>query len=196
MVVLKTFSSLISIDERAEALAVVKDLYLSSFPAEERRAWVEWQKLLLEVKVFELYLAFVEGEAQAVAFLTLWQLDEGLSYIEHFAVSPLLRSQGLGKACLRMLLQELSTAVVLECEEPNTLDAQRRIAFYQSLGFEIWTKSYAQPPYHLKLARNNKAKYEASFLPMYLLRYSNGQNPSLEQSIHSLYEKVYACNKV
>ena len=79
-------------------------------------------------------------------FINYWELD-GFVYIEHFAVSPELRGQGIGAGLmseLRRIVGEQS--LVLEAEPPHdSTIAARRIAFYQRLGFVLNEFDYLQP---------------------------------------------------
>lgn len=69
-------------------------------------------------------------------------------YAEHFAVAPELRGQGVGSELMRELIDYADgRALVLEAEPPQEGDiAERRIRFYERLGFFLNPHDYVQPP--------------------------------------------------
>ncbi|MBQ8171455.1 MAG: GNAT family N-acetyltransferase [Oscillospiraceae bacterium] len=79
-------------------------------------------------------------------FINYWELD-GFVYIEHFAVTPELRGQGIGAGLMSELRHIVGEqCLVLEAEPPSdSAIAARRIAFYQRLGFALNDFDYLQP---------------------------------------------------
>ena len=65
--------------------------------------------------------------------------------MEHFAVSPKYRNEGIGKSVLQQLLG-IEKKVCLEVEPPVTENAKRRIDFYRRNGFYLNEYPYIQPP--------------------------------------------------
>ena len=133
------------IDVSDSRLDVIRDIYSASFPVEEQRPW---ESLLVKVADGEisLYVAMADGAVAGMA--TAWHLD-GFRYIEHLAVDPRLRGHGLGADVVRRLLSADSLPVVLEVEPLGfSAMAQRRISFYERLGFTAHHGyCYVQPPY-------------------------------------------------
>lgn len=86
-----------------------------------------------------------EREGKILAFMGVWEFDE-FRFIEHFAVDPALRGQGIGGEMLRAYLSRDTRRVVLEVELPNTDFAVRRIGFYQRMGLTLSDFPYTQPP--------------------------------------------------
>ena len=81
------------------------------------------------------------------AVLTMWPMTDAL-FLEHFAVSPALRSQGLGGRILEELKKQTDCPLVLEAELPETDWARRRLGFYARHGWVIQEAlPYVQPPY-------------------------------------------------
>ena len=80
------------------------------------------------------------------AFITVWKFED-FAFIEHFAVNPFYRNQGLGSLILHEILNLLQCQICLEVELPKTDFAKRRIGFYERNGFFINHYPYAQPPY-------------------------------------------------
>ncbi len=130
----------------------VMELYLSSFPAEERRPLHHLSRLLADPREpVTLYRADIEGVF--AAFLTLWRLPSGVAYVEHFAVSHALRGQGIGSAVVARLPELTDGApAVLEVERPLTEEARRRIDFYRRGGLVLHDYDYLQPPYSKTLS--------------------------------------------
>lgn len=136
----------------------IKDLYLSSFPEEERREWGDIERRINEADpVFSFYV--LKHVSENIGFITLWRLP-GALYCEHFAIFRRFRGNGygaeaVGKA-IRLAREQSSTAdhaFILEVELPETSDdARRRIAFYERCGMIALDQfPYWQPPYRRDL---------------------------------------------
>lgn len=121
-------------------------IYVESFPPEERRPWNEIVRFagdcnhplnFYEIKVFGM----------GVGFITAWKLGEW-TYVEHFAIDPCRRGQGLGKIAIEKFCVKHSP-VVLEVEpDGSSKDAARRIKFYKLCGFIACEEyEYVQPSY-------------------------------------------------
>lgn len=121
-------------------------LYEKSFPEEERRDSREWHDYWLNRKEFSIW-AILTDENVFAGFISYWQFDEFV-YVEHFAISPTLRSNGIGgKALEHFISQYSSQPILLEVEEPCNDIAARRIAFYERHHFTLLSNPYLQPPY-------------------------------------------------
>ena len=84
-----------------------------------------------------------------VGFIGCWQFDD-YAYIEHLAIDPSLRSQGFGKKVLeRFMVQHPLT--ILEIDPLTTEIANRRLRFYQGLGFVENSYPHAHPSYHSEI---------------------------------------------
>ncbi len=117
-------------------------------------AFLEWERrtfarhaVLLGNPRYRLELV---REAGAVAgFVGYWLLDEGI-FIEHLAVDTRLRGRGVGHKAVLDILRH-GKPVVLEVEPPpsalETLAENRRIRFYERLGFVRQPYAYYQPAY-------------------------------------------------
>jgi hypothetical protein len=113
----------------------VYDLMVTSFPSSERRSY-EDQKALLEKHNYEIETNRNDN-GELLSFMAIWQLNTS-HFIEHLAVSPLSRVEGLGG--------KSEKPVLLEVEHPETEIAKKRIQFYERLGFHLNTHDYVQPP--------------------------------------------------
>jgi len=129
-----------------EDLAFVEDIYLASFPEEERRPWNDLSEGLLSGKI---HLEAVRGDdGNIVGFATVWRFPEFV-YIEHLAVDGKVRGLGVGGRLLDSIAEREAVPVVVEVEPASTgEDAVRRIAFYERHGFGGYPAfEYIQPPY-------------------------------------------------
>ena len=122
-----------------EAFALLEE----AFPDTEIRT-EEGQRALLSRPRYRLLLERAEGGPLA-AVLAVWEFPS-FRYVEHIAVSPAMRGQGLGARLLSAYLLEASSPVILEVEPPETETARRRIGFYRRLGFHLNGFPYFQPP--------------------------------------------------
>ncbi|GAA4303221.1 GNAT family N-acetyltransferase [Nibribacter koreensis] len=118
-------------------------LYEEAFPVEERRSKNQHVELLQQ-PAYAFKAVF--QEEVFVGLLGVWSFAE-FTFLEHFAVSSQLRGRGLGKAAMALLQQSSPVPIILEVESPTTPVAQRRVSFYQQLGFSLNPFPYQQPPY-------------------------------------------------
>ena len=102
-------------------------LYETAFPASERRS-LRQHAAALEHPAFScMHLADAGGFAGIMA---AWQW-QGMLFLEHLAISPERRGQGLGHQALALL----QGRVVLEIEPVADAVTERRLRFYQDCGF-------------------------------------------------------------
>ncbi len=120
------------------------DLYIESFPEDERRSIVKFRNLFENFDCFHV-LAFFEGDDEFVGFLTYWDCGT-FRYGEHFAILPEKRNGGRGAQCLKMAIDLMGKPMILEAEPPIDEMAKRRIGFYERNGFKLWKNLYYQQP--------------------------------------------------
>ncbi len=155
------------------------DTYVQSFPIDERRETENYRELLLPDIPFQLHT--IAYQSEYLGFLTSWQLDESTCYIEHFAIDPSKRSQGLGGEVLqRFSDMHKEQTIILEVEYPDTPQAIRRIDFYTRHGFTLWDTPYEQPPY----------RSTTSPLPLKLMTKGSANAPD-STLIETLHRTVY-----
>jgi predicted GNAT superfamily acetyltransferase len=118
-------------------------LYTSAFEADERREFSQIFTLTTR-NDFRFYV--LEDSQSPIAILALWNF-ETFCYIEHFAVDNNLRNGGRGTTIIQDIISKSQNPIVLEVELPMTPMAQRRIRFYERLGFVLLPFDYFQPPY-------------------------------------------------
>lgn len=160
-----------------------KNLYVDSFPEDERRDFDKLINLLKdESNVFSVKSVFIGREF--AGFLSYWEWKD-VRYIEHFAIEPSMRGGGVGKKVLMDFLQSASSPVILEVEPPYDDISKRRIDFYKRCGFCLHEDVfYEQPPY-------DASKNSLKLLLMTSNNFPIGQN---EEVILRIKSEVYNCN--
>ncbi len=155
---------------QGEEMEQLLKLYVEAFPPEERRPV---EQMPPDDRAFTFYAV---GD---VGLLTAWEFD-GYTYVEHFAVYPDKRGNGVGSQALAAL----SNPVILEVEPPESGEmARRRIAFYERNGFRLVDYDYMQPAY----------SPEFSAIPMKLM--IRGDLPcSVAEVVQTLLLRVYGCS--
>lgn len=149
----------------------------ASFPVSEIRPIEQiikaYHEGLLKIELLD--------ENRVKGFITYWDFQD-FFFIEHFAIDPAYRNQGLGQDFFAQLLQKYAQPFVLEVEPPFEDIQKRRVGFYQRLGFHLLPYPYLQPPY--------QAGYRP--LPMHLMSYPMALNqPDFELYRDRIYHEVY-----
>lgn len=130
----------------------LEEIYMTSFPADERREWALVERLADDPASPMTMLKITDSGGRAAGLLTIWRFD-GLSYIEHFAVDSSRRGSGLGSKVLSQVVKaEMPVPIVIEVEPPGDPAygpmAARRVDFYRRHGFTAFEDfDYVQPPY-------------------------------------------------
>ncbi|MBR1769994.1 MAG: GNAT family N-acetyltransferase [Bacteroidales bacterium] len=171
-----------SLQKEKLAFSVAEDLYISSFPKEERRS-LSSVYCLIEKEYFEFLPLF--SDTEFVGFITLWHFDEFI-YAEHFAVKSNQRNKGIGSSFIKCLTANEEKPIVLEVEKPLNETTVRRIEFYKRLGFKMYDNYYFQPPYN----------EDSEGLELKIMVFEKG-NTSLEfeKIKQTLYSEVYKVSK-
>jgi|WetSurMetagenome_2_1015567.scaffolds.fasta_scaffold123169_2 ribosomal protein S18 acetylase RimI-like enzyme len=113
-----------------------------AFPDNERRATTQ-QRLFADNHPLFFPLVLLEDQ-KPFGILSYWNFTSFI-YIEHFAILPECRRQGLGKRAIQAL--NFSQPIVIEVELPIDKTSKDRIRFYENLGFTLWESEYLQPAY-------------------------------------------------
>lgn len=124
-----------------EEFPFLYQLMQQSFPPSEFRTY-EGELSLFQYSNYQVLVAESDGIIQA--FIAEWLFDT-FQYVEHFAVNPKLRGKGFGSLVLRSYLSKTTLPVVIEVEAADTIEAKRRIAFYERLSFKLSDVEYTQP---------------------------------------------------
>lgn len=114
-----------------------------SFPEDEYRPYEE-QEALLKNPAYHIYT--INDNADIKAFVAIWEFDE-IIFIEHLAVNPEFRNEGLGSLILQELIKRLNKLICLEVELPEDEMKRRRIGFYERNGFYLNEYDYVQPAF-------------------------------------------------
>lgn len=112
-----------------------------SFPEDEYRTYEEQQALL---KNPAYYIYTLNDNADIKAFVAIWEFDE-IIFIEHLAVNPEFRNEGLGSLILQEMIKRINKLICLEVELPEDEMKRRRIGFYERNGFHFNEYEYIQP---------------------------------------------------
>ena len=151
-----------------------------SFPPEEHRT-KEDQRALFSDPAYRVVGLRDSVTQRVIAFLAMWDLDHML-FLEHFAVSPALRGQGLGTKILAEVTASATKTVCLEVEPPMSDITCRRIAFYKRCGFFLNEYRYIQP------------SMAAGQPPVRLMVMTYGKSlekPAFNRIRDELYQKIY-----
>ncbi len=123
--------------------SLVDNLYARAFPWHEQRD-ADAKRRALAHENYALD-AWFDGD-MFVGLSGCWTLDD-YSYVEHLAIDDRLRAQGYGKRLLGQIMQR-NTRTLLEIDPLTTDIAQKRLRFYQSMGFVANDFSHTHPTYH------------------------------------------------
>lgn len=139
-------------------------IYLQSFPIDEQRPVESIARLIEHDNRFVAYAIINDNTDEdyhpketlhtkhqtpntpLLGLLTTWEFAYFI-YIEHFAISPALRSQGYGSEALKAFIHEQGKPLVLEAEPPTDEMTRRRIRFYERIGLTLYDYPYTQPAY-------------------------------------------------
>ena len=153
----------------------------TSFPPTERRTKEGQKALFCTEAAYRVYGTKNKQTNAVEAFLAVWELDRVL-FLEHFAVDPTLRGNGLGSRLLSELASMANKPLCLEVEPPENETAIRRIGFYKRNGFFLNEYPYIQPP----LAQGQPP------IPLLIMTYGQSVDQSGFSEIRDeLYRKVY-----
>lgn len=157
-------------------VSFVENLYIESFPLSERRPLETMFELYRDNTPFVISVAI--EEEQLVGFLTYWDLGEFI-FAEHFAISPEFRNGGYGRKVMELFM-DVPKPIILEVELPTTILSERRIGFYQRLGYKLWDNiQYQQPAYYK----------DSNAIPMKLMTYGD---MNVERDLIEIRSKIYS----
>lgn len=142
----------------------------------------ERQKQLLNNEKYNIITHEEDGDI--IGFLTYWEINKDLYFVEHFAVNPEKRGGGIGKKIFNEFLK-LNGKKILEVEPPHTEDDKRRIKLYESLGLIFHEDEYYQPPYNLN---DEKTR-------LHIMCSQKLDEIQLDNFIREIYKNVYNVEK-
>ena len=138
-------------------------LICQSFPEHERRRPEELHALQSNPAVRILAAQNVDG--RLFGTLLLWVLPQFV-FVEHFAVNPALRSQGIGRKLLEALSEHFEQPQILEIEPPTDPIRERRVAFFAGSGFHLNEGDFLLPCLHDGVRRSVPLKLMSRPLPI------------------------------
>ncbi len=118
------------------------NILVDSFPSSERRSKAGH---LAEFSI-PYFRSLCYGTYEVSALMNYWEFDDFI-FLEHFAVSKSSRCNGLGTAMMREFsVLAGGKPIILEAEPPKSGElSERRIKFYNRLGFVLNEYEYWQP---------------------------------------------------
>ena len=125
------------------------DLYWSCFPLNEQREY-QSQCSIMDESAYHFDLIY-EGE-DFVGFVLYWDREDFI-YVEHFCITHLRRSEGLGAKALEML-KGAGKPIILEIDPPVREIAIRRKGCYERCGFAANDFEHIHPSYHAMFPGN------------------------------------------
>ena len=132
------------LDMRSPEFETAWGIYTDAFADFECRSRLEQTWVMREPNY---RFSAVMHEGAVVGVLACWKLS-GFCFVEHVAVSPACRSNGIGQRTLKLLLRHMARPVVVDVEPFGTKRlASRRVAFYARLGFNYCASQVTLPPY-------------------------------------------------
>jgi GNAT superfamily N-acetyltransferase len=133
------------IDESHKLWGTFSKLYLEAFPVNERREPDELRKIQ-DTKGYKLEV--IKSDEEFTGFIEIWNF-ENFIFLEHLAIIPQKRNQGIGHQVLHQLIRNYpDKPILLEAEYPADELSGRRIKFYNRCGFKALNIDYTQPPYY------------------------------------------------
>ncbi|OUS01070.1 hypothetical protein A9Q86_10020 [Flavobacteriales bacterium 33_180_T64] len=134
-------------------------LYKEAFPSEERRLLDDQISIL---KNDNYHFDILIDKKQFIGFILWWNFETH-RYIDHFATSLDQRNKGIGKLILNKFINTNNKPILLEVELPTSNINERRIKFYERIGFRLNQHYYEIPP----------AQVSQSPLQLLLMSYPN-----------------------
>ena len=151
-----------------------------SFPIEEVRTYENGLKILSDPN-YKIFISKNEAD-QILGFIAEWDLGSNL-FVEHFAVDQTLRGGGIGSGMMAAYLSQATKPVMLEVEDEKTEINERRIVFYQRLGF-YWS-DYG---YHQPVMRGDVSKK----IPLRIMSYPEPlTKESFRNFRHQVFSQIY-----
>lgn len=122
---------------------VVNQLYDKAFPPYEQRSYQGRESILSHE---DYYLYYFTDNNAFVGFIGSWKINDYF-YIEHLAISDLLRGQGYGQKILKQFCHDVGQ-VILEIDPVIDEVSRKRLSFYQHCGFQQNEYAHAHPSYY------------------------------------------------
>ena len=129
-------------DSRDKDFYQAWDIYTNSFPIfEQRNLYDQIEAMKDDNFNCRVYIE----EDNVVGLLFFWNY-ENYRYIEHFAISKIMRGKNYGSNILKEFCEE-EYSVILEIDPPIDEISISRLNFYKRLGFVENEYNHIHPPY-------------------------------------------------
>ncbi len=135
------------------------ELYTTSFPIDEQRPYLQHKKAMSDSRFYPYVYTSDESELLAICFY--WDFID-FKYLEHFAVNPNYRNQGIGSEIIKTF-RRTKQPVILEIDPPVDSVSKQRLRFYERCQFRQTNYTFQQLKYRkdsndvlLKLLCNKK----------------------------------------
>ncbi len=119
------------------------ELYIKSFPKNERRTKKTHLKAMRDKRFFPII--YISPKSELLALCFYWKFSTFI-YLEHLAVNSNCRSQGIGSKIIQEIIQE-KLPVVLEIDPPFDAISKQRLHFYQKNKFILTDYTFRQLKY-------------------------------------------------
>ncbi|MDR0756279.1 MAG: GNAT family N-acetyltransferase [Tannerella sp.] len=164
-------------------LVGIRDIYETSFPADERRHFDDVVRIAGIKPAFcgDIYTE----DRNVVGFILSWRFSF-FRYAEHFAVRRDMRGKGYGRTIFADFMKRAGPSVVLEVQRPEDETSRRRIRFYERLGLIYSSAPYLQPPY-------SPDKHP---VPLSLMNSGFDLDKRFDEVRNTLYREVYGVKQV
>ena len=121
------------------------DLYMESFPPEERRSKEQHEKIIHDSRFMPFNIH--DDDNELLGFLNCWDCGDFI-HVEHFAVFPSARNGGIGRATIEYLKALMvNKTIIVEVDLGVDELSKRRIEFYKRQGFQMTDYEYVHPSY-------------------------------------------------
>ena len=127
-----------------EKFSLVYKRLIDAFPYEERRDECDEKQCFLKE---QFNFCEITDDGESVGLIVFWVFERFL-FIEHIAINKEIRSKGYGSKAIELIKAKYDLPIILEAEAPETEVQQKRIKFYENLGFKVNSYDYTQPSYH------------------------------------------------
>lgn len=140
-------------------------IYSVSFPVYEQRDELQQIKAIGDSRYH--LLVTIKNE-NLLGFIAYWDFDTYV-YIEHLAVNPAFRGESIGTTMLKTFDDVVKKQVLLEIDPVEDEVSEKRLRFYERLGYKKNPYTHTHPP------------YDSSFEPHKLIVLSLGRELSEDE---------------
>ncbi len=119
------------------------EIYTTSFPMEEQRPYLQHKKAMSDSRFYPY--VYISDQLELLAICFYWDFAD-FKYLEHFAVNPNYRNQGIGSKIIKTFSQE-EQPIILEIDPPIDEVSKQRLCFYERCKFRQTNYTFQQLKY-------------------------------------------------